>query len=285
MWPFCGRCNSKARLDGITAVVTGCNTGIGKCTALDFVRRGGRVIMACRDLQKAKEAADDIRMETQNLSGAGDVVVVRLDLSSLSSVRECANEILNKESRIQLLVNNAGVMACPKGQTQDGFETQFGVNHLGHFLLTCLLLPRILSSAPARIVNVSSHAHYFGSIDFEDLNLERSYTPTSAYFRSKLANILFTKELSSRLQGTQVTTYAVHPGVVATDLGRHLDTTMFKGVSWMFRNVGKLFMKTPEEGAQTSIYCAVDENVKNDSGLYYRALSLKFALDYLEDIL
>ncbi|KDR15656.1 Retinol dehydrogenase 11 [Zootermopsis nevadensis] len=269
MWPFYGWCRSKARLDGKTAIITGCNTGIGKFTALDFVRRGARVIMACRDTKKASEAAQEIRMMTDGLEGAGDVVVVRLDLSSLTSVREFAANILCNEPRIHLLINNAGVMCCPKGLTEDGYEMHLGVNHLGHFLLTCLLLPRILSSKPARIVNVASHAHYIGTIDFEDLNWEKSYSPTFAYSRSKLANVLFTKELATRTQGTGVTTYSVHPGVVATGLGRHLDTAFFKGITWLFDNIGKLFIKTPEQGAQTTIYCAVDERTKNETGLYY----------------
>ncbi|XP_063242453.1 retinol dehydrogenase 12-like [Bacillus rossius redtenbacheri] len=269
MWLFSGRCRSRARLDGKTAVITGCNTGIGKQTALDFVRRGARVIMACRDLQKAELAAEDIRALTKDVEGAGRVVVMRLDLASLASVRECARRLLETEQRIHLLINNAGVMACPKAVTEDGLEMQLAVNHLGHFLLTCLLLPRIIRSAPARIVNVSSLAHMAGSINFDDLNSEKSYSATFAYGQSKLANILFTKELAKRLKGTGVTTYSLHPGVVATELGRHFDSTYFWGVTWLFNNVASLVTKTPEQGAQTTIYCAVEESLAEESGLYY----------------
>ncbi|XP_021928783.1 retinol dehydrogenase 12-like [Zootermopsis nevadensis] len=259
----------QARLDGKTAIVTGSNTGIGKFTALDFVKRGARVIIACRDTTKGEEAAKDIRKLTENVEGAGTVDVVCLNLGSLASVRKCAQDLLRTEDKIHLLVNNAGVMACPQGKTEDGFETQFGVNHLGHFLFTCLLLNRIIRSAPARIVNVSSYGHVWGTMNFDDLNSETSYSPSKAYAQSKLANVLFTKELARRLQGTGVTTYSLHPGAVKTELQRHLDDSFFKGAQLIMAGLGKLFFKTPEEGAQTSIYCSVDENLADKTGLYY----------------
>ncbi|KAJ9586335.1 hypothetical protein L9F63_020043, partial [Diploptera punctata] len=265
MWLFSSRCASNTRLEGKTAIVTGCNTGIGKETVLEFVKRGARVIMACRDLQKAEAAAEDIRKKTKGMTGIGEVVVAKLDLASLASVRECAQHLLRTEPRINLLINNAGVMACPKSNTQDGFEMQFGVNHLGHFLLTSLLMPRILRSTPARIVNVSSHMHWFGNVDFEDLNWEKSYSPSLAYARSKLANVMFTYELAERLKG--VTTYAVHPGIVHTELGRHLESSSAVSI---FKGILEYFFKTPKQGAQTTIYCASDENVGKESGLYYR---------------
>ncbi|PNF13984.1 hypothetical protein B7P43_G08682 [Cryptotermes secundus] len=268
--PCCSKYRGTARLDGKTAIVTGSNTGIGKCTVLDFVKRGARVIMACRDMTKAEEAAREVRKQVEGVEGAGTVELVCLNLASLASVRQCAQELLQKLERIHLLVNNAGIMACPQGKTEDGFEMQFGVNHLGHFLFTCLLLPRIIRSAPARIVIVSSYAHEWGTMNFEDLNLEQSYTPWKAYCQSKLANVLFCKELGRMLQGTGVTTYSLHPGAVKTELQRHVDDMYFKGAAILTRAFASMFFKTPEGGAQTSIYCSVDEKLASETGLYYR---------------
>lgn len=276
---FCNAvCTSAVRLDGKTAVITGCNTGIGKMTAKDLFERGARVIMACRNKQKATEAANDIKSLCKSTSNVGELVVEELDLTSLNSVRQCAKTLLNKENRIDLLINNAGVMTCPESKTQDGFETQFGTNHLGHFLLTLLLLPKIVQSAPSRIVTVSSKAHERGTIDFNDLNWNtRSYSALNAYGQSKLANVLFTKELARRLKEANiknVTVYSLHPGVIKTDLGRHLSTTY----GWFVRFLVSLAgwaLKTPEQGAQTTIYCAVDEKCANESGLYYAECAVK----------
>lgn len=265
----CSRYSGAARLDGKTAIVTGSNTGIGKCTVLDFVKRGARVIMACRSVEKAEAAAKEIHEATKDVPGAGTVHVVKLDLGSLTSVRQCAKELLQNENRINLLVNNAGIMACPQTKTEDGFETQFGVNHLGHFLFTCLLLPRIIRSAPARIVTVSSKLHENGNINFDDVNLENSYGPARAYSQSKLANVLFSSELARRLQGTGVTTYSLHPGVVRTDIGRNLNAAYFRGAQSILHGMAALFFKTAEEGAQTTIYCSVDEKLADKTGLYY----------------
>ncbi|XP_039288385.1 retinol dehydrogenase 12 isoform X2 [Nilaparvata lugens] len=255
-WFYNGKCTSKARLDGKTAVVTGCNTG-------------ARVIMACRNLEKAEEAANDIRKTLEGVENVGELSIKHLDLSSLSSVRKCAEQLLKEETNIHLLINNAGVMMCPRQLTEDGYEMQFATNHLGHFLLTLILLPRILNSAPARIVNVSSIAHKFGSLHSKDINLEKSYQPVIAYGRSKLCNILFTKELAKRLEGTGVTVYSLHPGVVDTDLDRHLDSAFFPGSRWFYRTFGNMFKKSSEQGAQTTLYCAVDESTANQTGLYY----------------
>uniref|UniRef100_A0A0A9Z186 Retinol dehydrogenase 11 n=1 Tax=Lygus hesperus TaxID=30085 RepID=A0A0A9Z186_LYGHE len=279
-----GRCRSQARLDGKTAIITGSNTGIGKETALDFVKRGAKVFMACRDLSKAKKAATDIQRSVEHLENCGEVIVVKLDLSSLSSVRECAAEILATETRIHLLINNAGVMMCPWGLTVDGFEMHFGTNHLGHFLFTLLLLPTILASAPARIVNVSSLAHALAnSMEYDDINLKKSYSPVSAYGRSKLANVLFTKELARKLRGTGVTVYCLHPGVVSTELTRHLDSAFLWGARWVYDTLGGWFRKTVEEGAQTTLHCSLDEQAGRETGLYYDdcqvAPTTKYALD------
>ncbi|XP_023727296.1 retinol dehydrogenase 12 [Cryptotermes secundus] len=264
------KCRSKARLDGKTVVITGANTGIGKGAALDLASRGGRVILACRDLKRAQDAADDIRKQTSGIEGAGEVLVVRLDLASLASVRECAQLLLRTEKHIHILVNNAGMCFCPKGLTEDGFETQLGVNHFGHFLFTCLLLPRIIQSAPARIIMVSSSFHHMDpDIPLDDVAWEnRPYSTFKAYSQSKLANILFAKELAVRLQGTGVTTYALNPGRVKTEALRYADDSMFRGATRIFGIIGFMSM-TPLQGAQTIVYCAVDEKVAEESGLYY----------------
>uniref|UniRef100_A0A1B6EAX4 Retinol dehydrogenase 13 n=1 Tax=Clastoptera arizonana TaxID=38151 RepID=A0A1B6EAX4_9HEMI len=276
-----GKYVGTTRLDGKTAIITGCNTGIGKITAKEFYRIGARVIMACRDINKTEDAAKEIKETVlpSDDSKVGEVIIHKLDLSSLASVRECAKKILDTEPNIHLLINNAGVMACPKSTTDDGFEMQFGVNHLGHFLFTSLLLPRIIKSSPARIINVSSRAHERGRIDFNDLNWEKkSYSPLGAYSQSKLANVLFTVELNKRLREngiTGVNTYALHPGVVETELGRNLDSAYFNGARWITSKVIYFILKTPEQGAQTTLYCALDKAVENETGLYYSDCKIK----------
>ncbi|XP_039651499.1 retinol dehydrogenase 13 [Perca fluviatilis] len=263
-WMAGGVCRSKVRLDGKTVLITGANTGIGKETALDMAQRGARVILACRDMTRARIAADDIRQQ----SGNGNVVVKKLDLASLQSVRDLAKDVLENEERLDILINNAGIMMCPKWKTEDGFEMQFGVNHLGHFLLTNCLLDLLKKSTPSRIVIVSSLAHEKGRIHFDDINLDKNYQREVSYRQSKLANVLFCRELASRLQDTGVTVYSLHPGVIRTELGRHLFPTL---ALWQRIIATPFFMliKSPWEGAQTSIYCAVDESQANVSGLYY----------------
>lgn len=226
--------------------------------------------MACRNAEKGKMALSEILKKTGDVTGVGEIVLESLDLASLQSVRDFATLILQRECRIDILINNAGIMMCPKNFTVDGFELQFGTNHLGHFLLTMLLLPRILNSTPARIVNVSSLAHRLaGRLDWDNLNAEKSYGPIKNYAVSKLANVLFTQELARRLEGKKVNVYSLHPGVVNTELSRHVDTMVFPGAYWLYRHVCSFFQKSIEQGAQTSIYCAVDDKVANESGYYY----------------
>ncbi|CAG2240970.1 RDH12 [Mytilus edulis] len=258
--------NGKRRIDGKTAIITGGNTGIGKETAIDLAKRGAKVIIACRDMTRANAAADDIK----RISGSKEIYVRHLDLASLKSVRTFAENIKRTEKRIDILLNNAGVMACPYGKTVDGFEMQFGVNHLGHFLLTNLLLDLIKKSAPSRIINVSSFAHVFtGPLDFDDIaKREKSYSEIRAYSQSKLCNILFTKQLASRLTGTGVTTYSLHPGSINTELARHMRVKV-KFIMEALYFIITFFIKTPYEGAQTNIYCAVEESLDNETGKYY----------------
>ncbi|XP_076827602.1 retinol dehydrogenase 13 isoform X1 [Brachyhypopomus gauderio] len=264
-WIAGGVCTSKACLDGKTVLITGANTGIGKETALDAARRGARVVMACRDLTRAELAAEEIRQATGN----GNVAFRHLNLASLYSVREFAKEFLATEERLDILINNAGVMMCPKWITEDGFETQLAVNHLGHFLLTNLLLERLKSSAPSRVVNVSSVAHAGGKIEFDDLFFDkRPYKSLVSYKQSKLANVLFSRELARRMKGTGVTSYCLHPGIIRTELGRHVESwsPMLKAVLFL---PCLIFMKTPMQGAQTTIYCAVTEGLESKSGCYF----------------
>ncbi|OBB93644.1 SDR family NAD(P)-dependent oxidoreductase [Mycolicibacterium peregrinum] len=204
---------------GRTAVVTGANTGLGLETAKVLAARGAHVVLAVRNVTKGEAAAEWISRSVPD----ADLELQRLDLGSLASVREAADEIKTKHERIDLLINNAGVMTPPKETTADGFELQFGTNHLGHFALTGLLLDRLLPVVGSRIVTVSSIGHRFSrGIRFEDLQWERSYNRLQAYGQSKLANLLFTYELQRRLIGQHTTALAAHPGGSDTELARHL---------------------------------------------------------------
>lgn len=262
---FSRKCRSTALLTGKTVLITGANTGIGKETALDLSRRGAKVIIACRDIGKGNLAAQEIKDQVPD----ANIIVNHLDLASFASVRKFSKDILRREPYIHILINNAGVASCPKSETEDGFEMQFGVNHLGHFLLTMLLLDRIKASAPARIVNVASMVHIWGKIDFNDINLDRRYNPLLAYFRSKLANILFTRELAKKLEGTGVTTYCLHPGAVHTGLARHMGSAISRFTGYIYTTCSRLFFLNVHKGAQTTIYCAVDEALDDESGFYY----------------
>ncbi|XP_055737619.1 retinol dehydrogenase 12-like isoform X1 [Salvelinus fontinalis] len=253
--------SSAARLDDKTVLITGANTGIGKETALDLAKRGARIIMACRDMEKAEGALKEVIQG----SGSQNVVIKKLDLSNTKSIREFAETINKEETKLNILINNAGVMMCPYGKTADGFEMQIGVNHMGHFLLTHLLIDLIKRSTPARIINVSSLAHFWGTINLDDINSEKGYDKKKAYSQSKLANVLFTRSLAKRLQGTAVTAYSLHPGVVQTDLWRHLNApqaAIMKMIS--------PFTKTSVQGAQTTVYCAVAPELETESGGCYR---------------
>lgn len=261
-------------MHGKTVLITGANSGLGRATAAELLRLGARVIMGCRDRARAEEAAGQLRRELRlagspepDSGGAGELVVKELDLASLSSVRAFCRELLQEEPRLDVLINNAGIFQCPYMKTEDGFEMQFGVNHLGHFLLTNLLLGLLKSSAPSRIVVVSSKLYKYGDINFEDLNSEQSYNKSFCYSRSKLANILFTKELARRLEGTNVTVNVLHPGIVRTNLGRHIHIPLL--VKPLFNLISWAFFKTPLEGARTSVYLASSPEVEGVSGRYF----------------
>ncbi|XP_017027060.1 retinol dehydrogenase 12-like [Drosophila kikkawai] len=246
---------------GKVFIVTGCNTGIGKETVLEIAKRGGTVYMACRDMNRCNEARDEIIKETNNQK----IYSRELDLSSFDSIRNFAAGFKREQDKLHVLINNAGVSFCPRSLTKDGIELQFGVNHVGHFLLTHLLLDVLKKTAPSRIVVVSSALHAKGSINVNDLNSKKSYSKTGAYHQSKLANILFTRELAKRLEGTGVTVNSLHPGVVDTEIWRNLNgftKAMTSPLRWAF-------FKTAKSGAQTSLYAALDPDLKNASGLYF----------------
>jgi retinol dehydrogenase-12 len=245
-------------LSGRTFLVTGANTGIGRATAAALAGRGGRVYLACRSEEKGRAAAAAIVAATGNTA----VTFLPLDLADLASVRTCAEQFLARDEPLHVLINNGGV-AGQRGITPDGFELAFGVNHLGHFALTTALLDRLAGSAPARVVNVSSDAHYQArGIDFEAVRRRTaSVTGMHEYAVSKLANVLFTQELARRLDGRGITAYALHPGVVASDIWRR--------VPWPVRPLLKLRMISPEEGARTSLFCSTSPEVAQASGRFY----------------
>ena len=241
-----------------TFLVTGGNTGIGLATATELARRGDRVYVACRSERKGSDAVAGIVAATGN----ADVVYLPLDLADLGSVRACADAFLATGQPLHALINNAGV-AGQRGLTSDGFELTFGVNHLGHFALTMALLEKLTQSGPARVVCVSSDAHYQAKgIDFTALRRRtRGITGLQAYAVSKLCNVLFAQELARRTADQGVTTYALHPGVVASDIWRR--------VPWPARTIMTRRMLTIEQGAATSLYCATSPEVAKDTGRFY----------------
>ncbi len=245
-------------LAGKVYLVTGANTGIGRVVAEELARRGGRVFLAGRSRERTEPVVETIR----RASGPDSAAFLPLDLSSLDSVREAARSFVALGLPLHALINNAG-LAGVRGLTPEGFETTFGTNHLGPFLLTLLLLDRLKESAPSRIVNVASRAHFRArSIDWDALR--RPATSTGGideYSVSKLANVLFTKELARRLAGSGVISCALHPGVVATDIWRELP--------WGLRHLAKIFMISPEEGARTPLHCATAPEAFLESGAYY----------------
>jgi NAD(P)-dependent dehydrogenase (short-subunit alcohol dehydrogenase family) len=245
-------------LSGRTFLITGANTGIGRATAADLANRGGRVYLACRSQQKGLAAAAAIVAATGNEA----VTFLPLDLADLASVRTCAEQFLARGEPLHVLINNGGV-AGQRGITRDGFELAFGVNHLGHFALTTALLDCLAASAPARVVNVSSDSHYQAKgIDFEAVRQRTaSTTGMREYAVSKLGNVLFTQELARRVTDRGITAYALHPGVVASDIWRR--------VPWPVRPLIKRRMITTEEGARTSLYCATAPELAQVSGHYY----------------
>jgi dehydrogenase/reductase SDR family protein 13 len=245
-------------LKGRTMLITGANTGIGLATAEVLAARGARLWLGCRSEERARPVLERLR------ASGGNVELLQLDLADLSSVRAAAARFLATGEPLHVLINNAG-LAGKRELTPQGFELAFGTNHLGPFLLTTLLLDRLRGSAPARIVNVASRAHY--RVKRMDWDALRKPATTLAampeYSVSKLCNVLFTRELARRLEGSGVTTYALHPGVIASDIWREAPA--------LLRSLMKLFMRSNEEGAQTSLKCATAPELAHSNGRYYDA--------------
>ena len=250
-----------ADLSGKYCLITGATSGIGEMTATAIAARGAHVTIICRSRAKGEALLERL---TAVASAPVDMLVA--DLASQADIRQVAQQYLDSGKPLQLLINNAGIVNTKRRQTVDGIEETFAVNHLAYFLITNLLLERIKSSAPARIVNVASEAYKFvRDMGFDDLNADTSYKTFKVYGRSKLGNILFTQALSRRLENTQVTVNCLHPGAVSTGLGGQNDGALKKLLPLLL----KPFFKTPEKGAETSLYVALSPALEEVSGLYF----------------
>jgi len=237
-------------LSGKTAIVTGSNTGIGYETALDLYKKGAKVYVACRNQEKALSAIEKMKAEV----GSGELIYEHLDLASLHSVKDFADNIINAESRLDLLINNAGIMIPPPSKTEDGFEIQFGVNFVGHFALTGHLFNLLEATRGSRVVTISSIAHRGAKIDFDNFRLEKEYQNWREYGQSKLADIIFALEFENRLRknGNQLISLAAHPGFSETDLQKYMDKDMLASLELM----------TAKEGAQPTLAACLREDAK-----------------------
>ncbi|KAF4112807.1 retinol dehydrogenase 11 [Onychostoma macrolepis] len=251
-------CMDVKRLDGKTVLITGGNAGIGKETAVLLALRGARVIIACRDEEKARKAVREIKARSHNMN----VLYMEVDLANMRSVREFSKTFLQKEKRLDILINNAG-MPSVLDWTDDDFSMCFGVNHLAPFLLTNLLLPRLKESSPSRVINLTCSSYKYQKLDFQDLNY--NLFPFFTYCRSKLANIYFTQELARMLEGKGVTAYSVHPGYVQSNWTCHY-SVLFR---ILVQVVMFMFFVSCEAGAQTVVYCAVSDEVLEHNGGYF----------------
>ena len=245
------------RASSKTCLITGANSGIGKVMALEIAKKDANVVMVCRSREKGEAARNDIIRESSNES----VELMLADLSSMKQVRKLAEEFKQKHDKLHILINNAALWPNKRIMTSEGLETQFAINHLSHFLLTNLLLDIIKSSSPARIINTSSGLHKRAKIDFDNLQAEKSYKHMRVYGQTKLENVLFTKELARRLEGTGVTVNSFTPGMTSTNLGRY----MSGGAKWFMRHMAR----SPEKGASTGVYLATSPEVEGVTGKYF----------------
>ncbi|MBR4777502.1 MAG: SDR family oxidoreductase [Lachnospiraceae bacterium] len=245
-------------LDGKIAIVTGANSGMGMATVEALSDKGATVIMLCRSEERGKEA---ILKLTENKERNLDLILC--DLGDYESIRNFAKAVKEKYDHIDILVNNAGFISLDRQETKEGLERQFGINHIGHFLLTKELLE--LMGKGSRIVNVASGAHKTGKIHFDDINLTKGFNVIKAYSQSKLANVLFTRELARRVADRGITVNCCHPGAVATNIGIDRDTGFGKTITGLL----KPFFQTPMEGARTAIFLASDKSVENITGGYF----------------
>ncbi len=242
------------------ALVTGANSGMGKATAAALASQGFHVVMLCRSEERGRAA-----LEKVTRSSGGSASLMLCELGHMDDIRRFCVEFLSTYNRLDILVNNAGVITLDRRETKDGLELQFGVNHIGHFLLTVSLLDLMKRTGDARIVVVGSGAHKIGKVDFDKIALKKGYSVFAAYGRAKLCNLVFTKELARRLQGSGVTANCVHPGAVATNMGVDRDTGFGKTIMKLL----KLFFQTPEQGASTAVYVATSDECAGISGEYF----------------
>ncbi|MCP4040193.1 MAG: SDR family NAD(P)-dependent oxidoreductase [bacterium] len=266
-------------LTGKTALVTGASTGLGKEVCRALASKGARVILAARNVEKLEAAASEI----SEVTGNDQLSILECDLGNFASVRTAAARALEMAPEIDLLINNAGVMACPLMRTHEGHEMQFGTNHLGHFLLTCLLVPALEATGDARVVNLSSGGHKFSGVDLDDWNFEKGdYDKWQAYGRSKTANSLFSVALDKRLESKGVRAFAVHPGVIMTELARHLTADDIKMLSETGpRDSGPMTFKTIPQGAATSCWAATSSNLDGKGGIYLEDCNIAKLADSL----
>ena len=265
---------------GKTIIITGANSGIGKQTALELARRGARVVLAVRDSRKSEAALQELSTTVPEAR----FELRPLDLASFDSIQHFSREATRELETIDVLLNNAGTMPNKLELTEQGFEAQIGVNHLGHYLLTRLLLPKLQVGKRARIVHVSSMLHTRGEIDFDNFRGQKGYRAFDAYYQSKLANVIFSNELARRLQGTALTSNALHPGGIRTDIMRHSN--------FLVRLATRLIFKPVTEGAKTSVMLASDPELASVSGRYFddgqekapapKALSREVAMELWE---
>lgn len=242
-------------------LVTGANSGMGRATAASLADTGARVVMLCRDKIRGEEALKEVLKQ----NGERRLELMLCDLGDMKDIRRFTQEFRSKYGRLDILINNAGVITLDRRETKDGLELQFGVNHIGHFLLTARLLDIIPRHSGSRIVVVGSGAHKIGKIHLEDINLTRGYNVMSAYGQAKLANLLFTRELARRLKDTGITVNCAHPGAVATSMGVDRNTGFGKSLM----GLAKPFFQTPEQGARTALFLALDPSVEEVSGEYF----------------
>ncbi len=247
-------------LQGKTIVITGANQGIGKAAALALGRRGARLLLVCRSPDKSRAAVDELRA-----AGVAEVELVLADVSSLGELRRVSETLHTMTDRVDVLLNNAGMLVTSRRESADGFELTFATNHLAYFMLTHHLRDLLDRSPAARVVNVSSDGHYVGGVNFDNLQRRRGlYNPWTVYCDSKLMNVLFTLELARRLEGTKITANALHPGVVSSNFGK-----TDGGLTAMFVALGRPFMISPEQGAATSVFLAADPSVAGVTGKYF----------------
>ncbi|HEY2516844.1 MAG TPA: SDR family oxidoreductase [Polyangiaceae bacterium] len=248
-----------ADLSGKTILITGANQGIGKASALALGKMGAKLVLVCRSADKGREAVADLER-----GGVKGIELIVADMGKQADVRRAAAEFKAKHDRLDVLLNNAGVLCTSRRETVDGLEETFAINHMGYFLFTNLLLDVLKKSAPARIVNVASHAHKGAKVAWDDPQLKQGWSAIKAYGQSKLCNILFTRELSRRLEGTGVTANSLHPGVIGSGFG-HTDGGFFA----VLVSIAKPFMLTPEKGARTQVWLASSPEVQGITGKYF----------------